>query len=46
MLKMAKTFKCDRCGKIDESSDEAFGYVSNLTESMDVCKKCTNDVWN
>jgi hypothetical protein len=44
--KMAKVFKCDRCGKIDETSDKSFGYVSNLSESMDLCEKCTNDVWN
>jgi hypothetical protein len=46
MSKMAKIFKCDRCGKIDETSDKSFGYVSNLSKSMDLCEKCTNDVWN
>jgi membrane protease subunit (stomatin/prohibitin family) len=43
---MAKIFKCDRCGKINETSDKAFGYVSNLSESMDLCENCTNELWD
>jgi hypothetical protein len=46
MSKMAKIFKCDRCGKIDEATDKAFGYISNLSESMDLCEKCTNELWD
>jgi hypothetical protein len=46
MSKMAKIFKCDKCGKIDETTDKAFGYISNLSESMDLCEKCTKELWD
>ena len=42
---MTKLFKCDRCGEIDQTTDKAFGYLSNLSETIDLCGTCTNEIW-